>query len=179
MSSYIWVSIRVHPGGFRKIQILGHLTWEKYRAVLRFHLFTTRWECRVFFWWCMNKTPQFIIFLVLSYLILHLCVRNILSIFFLWSFWFSFTFKMRKTCQSCVSSFSPPEVSSTVVAITLISRMYALIWWCFSSNWYSGQTDTADDLTSFISFLLIYHVLWNTSLYNVHACCCKLCRDYY
>ena len=82
MSSYIWVSIRVHPGGFRKIQILGHLTWEKYRAVLRFHLFTTRWECRVFFWWCMNKTPQFIIFLVLSYLILHLCVRNILSIFF-------------------------------------------------------------------------------------------------
>ena len=31
-----------------------------------------------------------------------------------------------------------------LTALTLISRVYALIWWCFSSNWYSGWTDTAD-----------------------------------
>ena len=82
-----------------------------------------------------------------------------------------------------------------LTAITLISRMYALIWWCFSSNWYSGRTDTADRPRRWSHLLhifsLIYHVLWNTSLYKFwllwtwgqfhfeHPCCwCKLCRDY-
>ena len=55
-----------------------------------------------------------------------------------------------------------------LTSVTWISRMYALIWWCFSPNWYNGRTDTAedteDDLTSSLSFLTIYHVLWKTSL---------------
>ena len=118
-----------------------------------------------------------------------------------------------KTTWPTLCSGKKNLLTRCLTSITWISRMYALIWWCFSPNWYSGRTDTAedteDDLTSSLSFLTIYHVLWKTSLCMFwlfsHISClrktplgispgflnvqpvpfwapmmlCKLCRDYH
>ena len=88
---------------------------EKNMSVLRFLLFTTRGR--------FNRKSRFIIFVVLPYLTcrshfsvqssLWLSVPNILSIFFYDALDSILHLNWEKTCQSYVSSFSPPDVVTT------------------------------------------------------------------
>ena len=53
-----------------------------------------------------------------------------------------------------VSKVVEIPLTRCLTAVTLSTwQDGTLIWRCFSSNWYSGRTDTDDDLLSFISFL--------------------------